>query len=39
LFTVLSLVFTKVVFLKKHDSVMEDKFGAPYREYKKSVKF
>ena len=38
LFTIISFVITKLVFLKKEESILADKYGAPYLEYKKSVK-
>jgi protein-S-isoprenylcysteine O-methyltransferase Ste14 len=36
--SLISIILTKLVFLKKHESVMQYIFGAPYQEYKKSVK-
>jgi protein-S-isoprenylcysteine O-methyltransferase Ste14 len=39
LFTLISLVVTKLVFLKKEEAILVDKYGASYVEYKKSVKF
>lgn len=36
--SLISAILTKLVFLKKHESVMQYIFGAPYQEYKKSVK-
>ncbi len=38
LFTVLSHLLAKLTFIKKYESVMLHHFGAPYEEYKKSVK-
>jgi protein-S-isoprenylcysteine O-methyltransferase Ste14 len=38
-FTILSLVVTKLFFLKKEESILVKKYGAPYEEYKKLVKF
>lgn len=37
--TLISFLINKFVFLKKEESVLAEKFGAPYLEYKKSVKF
>lgn len=37
--TLISLVVTKLVFLKKEESLLVKKYGAPYLEYKKIVKF
>ena len=39
IFSVISLIITKVVFLKKEEMFLEKKYGEPYREYKKIVKF
>jgi|SRR3989344_868420 len=39
LFTIISFIVTKLVFLKKEESILADKYGTPYLEYKKSVKF
>ena len=38
-FSVISLIFGKFVFLKKEETILERKYGVPYIEYKKSVKF
>jgi protein-S-isoprenylcysteine O-methyltransferase Ste14 len=37
--TVLSFVITKLVYIKKHESIALGRYGAPYEEYKKSVRF
>ncbi|MDQ3075777.1 MAG: hypothetical protein M3Q34_01465 [bacterium] len=37
--TIISFVITKLFFLNKHESILEDKYGKPYLEYKKQVKF
>lgn len=39
LFTIISFFVTKFVFLRKEESILEDKYGKPYLEYKKQVKF
>lgn len=39
IFTVISFIVTKFIFIKKQESILVDKYGAPYIEYKKSVKF
>ena len=39
IFAVISFILTKVIYLKKEESILERKYGAPYREYKKTVKF
>lgn len=36
--TIVSFVITKLVYLKKHDLVLTEKYGSHYEEYKKSVK-
>lgn len=36
--TVLSFVFSKFIFLKKYDRALEEKYGAPYLEYKEEVR-
>ncbi len=38
-FTIVSFVITKSFFLKRQERVLEHKYGAPYMEYKKSVRF
>jgi len=37
--TIISFVITKLFFLKKQESILEDKYGKPYLDYKKIVKF
>jgi len=37
--TIISFVVTKLFFLKKQEAILEDKYGIPYLEYKKTVKF
>jgi protein-S-isoprenylcysteine O-methyltransferase Ste14 len=37
--TLISFIVSKLVFLKKEEDVLVSKYGAPYLEYKKSVKF
>ena len=39
LFSIISFLITKLVFLKKEEKVLAAKYGTPYLEYKKSVKF
>ena len=39
LFAVISFIFAKIVFLNKQEQILSEKYGAPYLEYKKSVKF
>ncbi len=39
LFTVLSFLVTKLIFTKMEEVMLADKYGAPYLEYKKSVRF
>lgn len=39
LFTIISFFVTRYVFLRKEESILEDKYGKPYLEYKKQVKF
>lgn len=36
--TFISLILTKFLFLKREEAILEKKYGAPYLEYKKSVK-
>lgn len=36
--SLISLLVTQMVFLKKEESILEQKYGEPYREYKKSVR-
>lgn len=37
--TMLSFIFTKFIYLRKEEKILEKKYGAPYLEYKKTVKF
>lgn len=37
--TVISFIISKMFFLKKQEAILEDKYGTPYLEYKKIVKF
>jgi protein-S-isoprenylcysteine O-methyltransferase Ste14 len=37
--TILALVLTKITFLKKEEKMLAEKYGSPYLEYKKSVKW
>lgn len=39
IFTIFSLFVTKLVFLKKQEHAMVNKYGTAYEEYKKLVKF
>jgi protein-S-isoprenylcysteine O-methyltransferase Ste14 len=39
IFSIISLFVTKFIFLKKEEKILAEKYGAPYLEYKKSVKF
>ncbi|MFA6300905.1 MAG: methyltransferase [Candidatus Paceibacterota bacterium] len=39
LFSFISFVFAKYTFLNKQEKLLEAKYGVPYREYKKIVKF
>jgi protein-S-isoprenylcysteine O-methyltransferase Ste14 len=36
--TIVSFLLSKITFIKKQEMLLEEKFGAPYIEYKKSVK-
>lgn len=38
LFSIISFILTKLTFLNKQEKILEDRYGAPYLEYKKSVK-
>jgi len=38
-FTTISFFITKFVFLRKEEKVLVEKYGTPYIEYQKSVKF
>lgn len=37
--TIISFVIAKLVFLKKEEQILAKKYGAPYLEYKRKVKF
>lgn len=39
LFTLVSFLITKIFFVKKQEAILEQKYGAPYLEYKKIVKY
>ena len=39
LFAFISFIVSKFTFLAKQEKILEGKYGAPYREYKKIVKF
>src|SRR3989338_4389552 len=39
LFTIATFFVSKLFFLKKQERLLEAKYGAPYLEYKKSVRF
>ena len=39
LFTIVSFILTRFVFIKEQEKLLEEKYGSPYLEYKKSVKF
>ncbi len=39
IFAFVSYVFAKYTFLDKQEKILEEKYGAPYRAYKKIVKF
>ena len=39
LFTLISFIIAKLVFLDKEETILEEKYGAPYQEYKKLVKY
>ena len=39
LFSLLAFIVAKFVFLKEEERILAEKYGAPYLEYKKSVKF
>ncbi|KKP85651.1 hypothetical protein A3B84_00500 [Candidatus Nomurabacteria bacterium RIFCSPHIGHO2_02_FULL_35_13] len=39
IFSIISFVITKFVFIKKEEKILAEKYGAPYLEYKESVKF
>lgn len=37
--TIISFFISKFIYLKKEESILEKKYGEPYKEYKKIVKF
>ncbi len=37
--SILAFIFSKLVFLKREEQLLADKYGAPYLEYKNKVKF
>jgi protein-S-isoprenylcysteine O-methyltransferase Ste14 len=37
--SILSFIVTKLIFLKEEEKILAEKYGIPYLEYKKSVKF
>ncbi len=39
LFTIVAFVVTKFLFIKEQEKLLAEKYGNPYLEYKKSVKF
>ena len=39
LFALISLVANKLIFIKKEEDLLSNKYGSPYLEYKKSVRF
>ncbi len=39
LFTAISFVVSKMVFLRKEEQILAEKYGTPYLEYKKLVRF
>jgi len=39
LFSVISLLINKFYFIKKEEDLLSSKYGSPYLEYKKSLKF
>jgi protein-S-isoprenylcysteine O-methyltransferase Ste14 len=39
IFSIISFFVTKFIFLKKEEKILAEKYGAPYLEYKKAVKF
>ncbi|KKP71662.1 MAG: hypothetical protein UR70_C0021G0015 [Candidatus Nomurabacteria bacterium GW2011_GWB1_35_20] len=38
IFSVISFIITKFVFIRKEEKILAEKYGIPYLEYKKSVK-
>lgn len=39
LFTIVAFIFTRFIFIKEQEKLLESKYGTPYLEYKKTVKF
>jgi len=39
IFSIISFIVTKFTFIKKEEKILAEKYGAPYLEYKKSVRF
>ncbi|HEY4493837.1 MAG TPA: methyltransferase [Candidatus Paceibacterota bacterium] len=39
MFTVISFFVSKMIFLREEERILAEKYGAPYLEYKKSVRF
>lgn len=37
--SLISFIVTKLIFLKKEEEILTEKYGAPYLEYKKAVRF
>ena len=38
IFSIISFILTKFILIKKEEKILAEKYGAPYLEYKKSVK-
>ncbi|MCX6752536.1 MAG: hypothetical protein NTZ87_03525 [Candidatus Nomurabacteria bacterium] len=38
-FTIISFLISKFIFLEKQERILEERYGVPYTEYKKAVKF
>ncbi|MFA4975567.1 MAG: methyltransferase [Candidatus Paceibacterota bacterium] len=39
IFSIISFIITKFIFIKKEEEILSLKYGTPYLEYKKSVRF
>ena len=39
IFTIIAFVISKLIFLRKEEAILAAKYGTPYLEYKKSVRF
>lgn len=39
IFTIVAFILAKLFFLKKQEAILEEKYGSPYIEYKKKVRF